>query len=88
MLITKRLTACDKYYSQCQCVPSVSGRGAGRYPQEARGSSQHLAPKGHYKAAQFPSSVLISVTSHIYHYRTCKYKNIVLILCYIYSVSV
>jgi len=28
-------------------IPSVSGRDAGRYPQEARGSSQDLPPKGH-----------------------------------------
>src|SRR5215510_29622 len=28
-------------------IPSVSGRGAVRDPQEARGSSQDLPPKGH-----------------------------------------
>jgi hypothetical protein len=33
--------------SQLSRVPSVSGRGAVRDPQEARGSSQDLPPKGH-----------------------------------------
>jgi hypothetical protein len=28
-------------------IPSVSGRGAGRDPQEARGSRQDSSPQGH-----------------------------------------
>ena len=35
-------------------VPSVSGRGAGRDPQEARGSNQNSSPKGPFASADLP----------------------------------
>jgi hypothetical protein len=45
-----RIIELSRHYTRLEAddrVPSVSGRGAVRDPQEARGSSQDLPPKGH-----------------------------------------